>query len=123
MSDTEHAGRRDTRITIERLRGLTPADDGHIDETNADNWIVLTQWWAEVWTKGSREFYRADQVSALVTHKFKMKFDDALAVELMKPGAAKMRVRIGTRTINIDGPIADENEQHNYFVFGGVEVG
>lgn len=122
MSDTGHAGRRDTRINFEQLRDVPLEDGGQIDETLDANWAQFARRWSEVYTKGSREFYRGEQVGSEVTHKIKVRWDEALWNRLSAYGATKFRVRIGARKLNLSGPPTNDDEQDEFISFPCVEV-
>lgn len=123
MSDTEHAGRRDTRLTLEVLRSASPIDDGgHVDSANDANWVPTITRWGEVHTRQSREFYRGKQVNAELTHLIKVVFDKELANKLLVTHASQRRIRIGNRKLNISGPPYNVDEQDTYIEFQCVEA-
>ena len=57
----------DKRITFYELDG-TPNAHGQIDNTDPANWKEFTVGFAHVQSKGGREFWKVDQVSADVSH-------------------------------------------------------
>lgn len=121
---TEHAARRDTRITFEQLKDVSIDDAGHVDETQDRNWSSFASRWAEVYTRGSKEFFRAEQVVSDITHFIKVRWDKMLWRRLSARGATKLRVKIGNgiRRLNLSGPPVNEDEQDNYISFPCVEV-
>jgi SPP1 family predicted phage head-tail adaptor len=122
-SSTEHAARRDTRISIEQLKAATEvSESGHVDETIDTNWGQIATRWAEVYTKGSREFFRGEQIASDVTHKVKIRWDKQLWARLVEPAATKMRVRISGRKLNLSGPPINDDEQNEYISFPCMEV-
>lgn len=122
-TSTEHAARRDTRISIEQIKAnATVSESGHVDETIDTNWGPIGSRWAEVYTKGSREFFRGEQIASDVTHKVKIRWDKQLWARLVEPAATKMRVRIAGRKLNLSGPPVNEDEQDEYISFPCVEV-
>jgi len=55
------------RITVERVAGTADAH-GHVVETTEANWTEYASSFASVQTKGGREFWKVQQMSADVTH-------------------------------------------------------
>jgi SPP1 family predicted phage head-tail adaptor len=126
VSDTEHAGRRNTRLTLEALRSASTVDEGgHVVESDDDNWTPILSRWGEVHTSQSREFYRGKQVTSELTHMLKVVFDKELASKLLATNASKRRIRIGTgpsaRKLNIAGPPYNVDEQDEFIMFPCVE--
>lgn len=66
MNTCDHQ-RRDKKIVIQRLSGTADAH-GHIVETTEANWSTYEQSYASVITKGGREFWKVQQVTADVSH-------------------------------------------------------
>ena len=122
-SGTEHAARRDTRIAFEQLRpDAVIGGSGQIDETKDTSWAQFATRTAEVYTKGSREFFRGEQVGSEVTHKVKVPWDRQLWARLVAPNATKMRIKLAGRKLNLSGPPINEDEQDAYISFPCVEV-
>ena len=114
----EQQKKLDRYIAIQRLKtGLTPDASGHIDETLSSNWTVHGRFWAEFITKGSKEFFRGEQVNADITHQITVRHS-TLAMGI----TTKMQVLYGGRTMNIDGPPRNINEQNEWLVFGAIEI-
>ena len=57
----------DRKVVIKSLSG-TPDAHGFIDNTDEGNWSEFCKWYARVKSKGGREFWKVDQVSADVSH-------------------------------------------------------
>jgi head-tail adaptor len=68
----------DKKITIESLSGTADAH-GHIDDTDGGNWSAYTTSFAKVESKGGREFWKVDQVSADVSHVWWCPYSATLA--------------------------------------------
>lgn len=124
---TEHAGGRNRRVTFEQLRSDAAVDEaGHVDEATETNWSPFASRWAEVHTKGSREFFRREQVASEVTHRIKILWDEELWRLLNEPNASKFRIKLESgilpRTLNISGPPVNEDEGDMYVSFPCVEV-
>lgn len=107
------------RVTVERLRpSLTPDAAGHIDETNDANWSPVQKVWAQFITRGSREFFRGDQMASEITHQITIRYSKAA-----KEFTTKMRLRMSDgRKFNIAGPLQNRNEENRWFVFPAIEV-
>lgn len=71
-------GEYNHKITIQQLTGTADAH-GHIDNTAAANWSQYTTSFAAVKSKGGREFWKVDQVSADVSHVWLCPYSAALA--------------------------------------------
>ena len=65
------------RITVERLSGTADAY-GHVDNTADANWMEYCQSFAMVVSKGGREFWKVQQVSADVSHVWKCPWSKTL---------------------------------------------
>jgi SPP1 family predicted phage head-tail adaptor len=61
--------RFNTKITLQRLSGTADAA-GHIDGNTAANWSVYATAWAEVKSRGGREFWKVSQVQSDVDFVF-----------------------------------------------------
>jgi SPP1 family predicted phage head-tail adaptor len=110
--------RLDKHILIQRLKtGLTPDASGQIDETDSSNWTNHGKFYAEFITKGSREFFRGEQVNADITHQITVRYS-TLAAGI----TTKMQVLYGGRIMNISEPPRNVNEQNQWLVFGAIEI-
>lgn len=106
------------RVTVERLRpSLTPDAAGHIDETNDANWQQIGKVWAKFTTRGSREFFRGEQVAAEITHQVTIRWS-----RTAREWTTKMRLRMDGRVFNIAGPLRNVDEADKWLVFPVVEV-
>lgn len=61
--------RHSIRITVQRLAGTADAA-GHVDGNTDANWTTYTTAWAEVRSRGGREFWRVSQVQSDVDFVF-----------------------------------------------------
>lgn len=68
----------DKKVTIEQFSGTADAM-GHVDTTDASNWQMYTTSYAKVQSKGGREFWKIDQVSADVSHVWTCPYSSELA--------------------------------------------
>jgi SPP1 family predicted phage head-tail adaptor len=110
--------RLDKHILIQRLKtGLTPDASGQIDETDSSNWTNHGKFYAEIITKGSREFFQGEQVNADITHQITVRYS-TLAAGI----TTKMQVLYGGRIMNISEPPRNVNEQNQWLVFGAIEI-
>ena len=67
----------DKRVTFEVLNG-TPNAHGEIDNTDPANWKDYTVAYCSVMSKGGREFWKVDQVSADVSHVWHTQWTEKL---------------------------------------------
>lgn len=101
------SGNFNRRVTVEKLKNNPITDEhGEVDQTNSDSWEIHATRWAEIQTKGGREFWKVDKVNAEVSHLIRVPFD-RLTVRI----DSQMRMRIGNRTINIVS-VVDVDERH-----------
>lgn len=99
------AGREFThpQAVVKKLKpGLTPDAANHIDETNEANWVTVGPRWVIVTPRGSREFFRGQQVAAEVTHQVDMRND-----EISRTYTTGMRIFWNGQRLNIAGPLYD----------------
>lgn len=112
------AKKLDKQVTVKRIKtGLTPDAAGHIDETNEANWITYGTFYCEIVTKGSREFFRGEQVNADITHQITIRHSTSSAGI-----TTSMKLVYQGRTFNISEPPRNVNEDNEWLVFGAVEV-
>lgn len=117
------ASRRNMRVVAMRLKtSAIPDSSGHIDESNPANWEPATnvgtagRLWIGLAPRGSREFFRQEQVSADITHAANAAYQDAKNV------TKKMRFLFKGRTLNISEPPRNVDENNHSLVFACVEV-
>jgi len=90
-------GRRDQRVTIEKIRSsptLNASNEADLSDDN--NWETHAVRWARVTPRGGRENFTADQTTAVITH-------DVFLASDPKTRAldAAMRLRWGAKTLQI----------------------
>lgn len=68
----------DKKGTVEQLSG-TPDAMNEIDPTDDNNWSEYTTAYAQSMSKGGREFWKVDRVSADVSHVWLCPYDSTLA--------------------------------------------
>lgn len=68
----------DKRIRIEQLTG-TPDAHGFVDQEDDNNWSAYAVAYAAVQSKGGREFWKVDQMTADVTHEWTCQWSATLA--------------------------------------------
>lgn len=106
------------RMSVRRLKtDLTPDAAGHIDETDDDNWEAIAERWCQLVTKGSREFFRGEQVAAEITHQVTMRFDRQAATF-----TTGMQLKLGQRLFGISEPPRNVDERNTLLVFAAIEV-
>lgn len=66
------------KVVIEKLSGTVDAH-GFVDNTSTANWLRHTTSFASVKSKGGREFWKVDQVSADVSHAWNLPYSSELA--------------------------------------------
>ena len=69
------------KVTIQQLSGTADAH-GFIDDTLATNWAEYGTAYARVQSKGGREFWKVDQVSADVSHVWYCPWSKSIAAAL-----------------------------------------
>lgn len=67
------AGKRDIRVVIQQLDPSVDFQD--LDRDDDGSWIDVGERWAQFMSKGSREFYRAQQVQADLSELVRMHSD------------------------------------------------
>lgn len=117
------AGKRNVRILVQRYKQTAvPDQGGHIDESDPNNWETATEigdnggLWAYIVPRTSREFVRADQVIADVTHQVELDYQSAKGLK------DKMRLRDGDRVFNVAGPPVNVEERNQVMRLTVVEV-
>ena len=66
------------RVSVQQLSGTADAF-GHIDPADSNNWSEHAPGFADVQSKGGREFWKVDQVAADVSHVWWCPYSAALA--------------------------------------------
>jgi len=91
------SGNFNRRVTIQKIKD-NPIKDAHgeVDLTDDRNWETYAVRWAEIQTKGGREFWKVDKVEAEVSHLIRVPYD-RLTVGI----TSQMRIRFMQRIINI----------------------
>jgi SPP1 family predicted phage head-tail adaptor len=96
------AGKLKTRVTIQR-----PVE-GNADGLNEQpvSWVNVVTVSAEILPQSGREFYRAQQVNAAVTHVVRIRYrrgvDETLRLALGDPRATPARVLKIASVVNVD---------------------
>jgi len=93
------AGKLSQRITIEQVGEARDAIGG-VGET----WSTFATVWAEFVSQTGREFFAAKQINNAL--------DCIIRIRYLPGITAKMRVRMGSRILNIVAPPIDVNEAH-----------
>jgi head-tail adaptor len=104
------------RVSVQRLSASVNAA-GQIDETTAANWITFAERWANVVTRGSREFLRNPDMAADITHQVTMRSDPE-----SRRITVKNRLVMGGRVLSISSPPLDVDEGGEMVRFACVEV-
>lgn len=101
------SGNFNRRVTIEKIKDNPIVDaHGEVDLSESDSWEVYAVRWAEIQTKGGREFWKVDKVEAEVSHLIRVPYD-----RLTMGITPEMRIKFMGRIINIVSAI-DINEMH-----------
>lgn len=91
------AGELNRRVTLQRIKtNATPDAHGHIDETADSTWESIGDRWAKFWGEGSREFFRAKQIQADMSHLIDLRYDGTTST--LTP---RDRIRYDGRTLHI----------------------
>lgn len=105
-------------LTVEKLKPSATVDNsGNIDETNDANWVACGQEWAQVLTKGSREFFRNRQVGEDITHQVTIRWSKTASQY-----TTGMRLRLDGRKLNIAAPPLNVDEKNDWLVMETREV-
>lgn len=119
-SDSLHtapAAERNQRVTFQRLKpGLAPDAGGHIDESNPLNWENHASAWVAIHPRGSREFFRREQVAADITHAIEALYVDVRDV------TDEMRIKSGTSILSIAEPPRNVDQNNHTLVFACKEI-
>lgn len=117
------AGQRHTRVLVQRLRAGAEKDGGgHALLDDGDNWEPADnvgdggRLWASVIPRGSREFFRGEQMAADITHQVSVLW---VAGKHITPG---MRMKIGSRVLHVSEPPRNEDERNHTLTMACTEV-
>lgn len=101
------------RVTIERLKDSAVVDgSGNVNEKLDSNWTPFaSSLRVEIITKGSREFFRGQQVGEDITHQITMRYSPKT-----KQITTKMRVRFEGRKLAISQPPVNIDEDKRGFI-------
>lgn len=116
MAVTIPAGELNRRVEV-RVLSATPDASGHVDETDDSNWIVIARRWCKLTPRGSREFFRGQQVAAEITHQVTMRFDSE-----SRRFTTGNQLKMDDRKFNISGPPVNVEEAGVLYQFPAVEV-
>ena len=112
------AGELDRYVDVRRIKeGVQPDAAGHIDETLDANWRSLGKRWIKLTPRGSREFFRGQQVAEEITHQVEMLLDS-----VSTRFTTKDKLVLGTRTFNLAGPGVNAMERDETLIFPAVEI-
>lgn len=112
------AGDLDVRCVVRRLKeGVQPNTAGHVDETDEANWRDMGKRWVKLVPRGSREFFRGQQVAEDITHQIYMLRDSH-----SQRFTTKDKLVSGSRQFNLAGPGVDVDERHETLSFPAVEI-
>lgn len=105
------------QATVLKL-SATPDAAGHIDETDESNWRPLgDKRWIRPVPRGSREFFRGEQVAAEITHMIEMRCDS-----ISETYTTWMKIKWRGRTLNLAGPGVNVDEEDRLLRFPAIEV-
>lgn len=107
------------RIEVWCLKsGLTLTGGGHINETTDANWRRLGSEWVEFKTRGSREFFRGDEIAADITHQITMRWSARAATY-----TTDMRIKFERRIFSIESPPMNiDEDKAGYIVMAAKEI-
>jgi SPP1 family predicted phage head-tail adaptor len=112
------AEQRNNRVTFRRLKKTdVPNPGGHLDESDPANWETFWKEWASITPRGSREFFRREQVAADITHQVETLYNAQMAKV-----TSGMRIEFGGRILNISEPPRNIDENNHSLVFACIEV-
>ena len=112
------AGQLQRRVVVWRLKeGITPDAAGHVDETDESNWRIVGNRWVKLTPKGSKEFFRGQQVAEDITHQVTMRYDSESA-----KFTTKDRLTYHGRVFNMAGPGVNTDEMDVLLTFPATEI-
>ena len=102
------SGNFNQRVTIEEEESNPETDaHGEVDLSDDGNWQTYAVPWANIKTKGGKEWWKSHKSNAEVTHVIRIPYD-----RLTQGIDSKMRIRLGnSRIINIVA-VYDVDEMH-----------
>lgn len=103
-------------VTVEKV-SATPDAGGDIDETDDANWVACGSEWVAFTTKGSREFFRNQQVAEDITHQITMRW--SVKSSSYTTG---MRLKMDGRKFNIAAPPINVDEKNEWLLIATKEV-
>lgn len=117
QSRPEKAHRRNKYVQVERVKdSAAPDASGHINLADNGNWQPHSNQWCGVVPRGSREFFRREQVASDITHAVEM---------LYSPETAQIndefRILMDGRILAIAEPPRNVDEQNHTLVFACIE--
>ncbi len=118
LSKPQRADARNTLIAVRRLKSsIAPDASGHVNEADPTNWETFTKQWASVVPRGSREFFRREQVAADITHQVELLYNsDSRQI------TQKCQLILDGRVLNIAEPPRNVDEDNHSLRFACVEV-
>lgn len=106
------------KVVVQKLKNnLTPNASGHIDETDDSNWTTAGTEWVEFITRGSKEFFRGEEVAADITHQITMRWSRQAATY-----TTDMRMKMGDRVFHIAEPPRNVDEGDEWLKFAANEI-
>ncbi len=111
------SGNFNQRVTIEQVVSNPETDvNGEVDLTDDGNWETYVKSWANIKTKGGREWWKSDKINAEVTHVIRVPYG-----RITQNIDSQMRIRLGgNRIINIVASY-DIDEAHEVVEIQGKE--
>lgn len=107
-----------TPVVVERLKDAAVVDgSGNVNETLDSNWTQAGREWVEIKTRGSKEFFRGQQVAENITHQITMRWSKRAG-----DYTTKMRLRLDGRKLNISEPPRNVDENDEWLVMACTEV-
>ena len=109
--------KHDRPVTVEWLKPSSV----QLDPDDDDNWVGIARW-AQIMTRGGREFFRGQQVQANVSHRLTLPTapGDPLLTQIDGGLSSAMRVRLGSRVLDVTAAF-DVDERHTEIELQCVE--
>lgn len=108
----------DNRVTVEKLKTTATIDgSGNVNEKLDSNWTTAGNEWVEIVTRGSREFFRGQQVGEDITHQVTMRWSKRASEY-----TTKMRLRLNGRKLFISSPPVNIDEQDEWIRMACTET-
>ncbi len=118
LSKPQRADERNALLSVRRIKSsIAPDASGHVNEADEANWEIFTKQWSDITPRGSREFFRGEQVAADITHQVEMLYNSE-----SKQITTKHQIVMDGRRFNIAEPPRNVDEMNHSLRFACTEI-